>query len=60
MQPVLKHSRQRDAILNMLRSRYDHPTAEQLYSDLKEEHWTSAPGDSDLVGLGMEPENLYY
>lgn len=35
MSTVLKHSRQRDAILNMLRSRYDHPTAEQLYTDLK-------------------------
>ena len=37
MKPVLKHSRQRDAILNMLRSRYDHPTAEQIYTDLKVE-----------------------
>jgi Fur family peroxide stress response transcriptional regulator len=35
MSVVLKHSKQRDAILNMLRSRYDHPTAEQLYTDLK-------------------------
>ena len=37
MATALKHSRQREAILTMLRSRYDHPTAEQLYSDLKEE-----------------------
>ena len=35
MSAVLKHSKQRDAILTMLRSRYDHPTAEQLYTDLK-------------------------
>ena len=35
MPVALKHSRQRDAILAMLRSRYDHPTAEQLYTDLK-------------------------
>ena len=35
MATALKHSRQRDAILTMLRSRYDHPTAEQLYTDLK-------------------------
>lgn len=35
MATAIKHSRQRDAILTMLRSRYDHPTAEQLYTDLK-------------------------
>lgn len=35
MSVTLKHSKQRDAILTMLRSRYDHPTAEQLYTDLK-------------------------
>jgi len=35
MPTAIKHSRQRDAILNMLRSRYDHPTAEQLYTELK-------------------------
>ncbi len=32
-----KHSRQRDAIINELMSRYDHPTAETLYLKLKEE-----------------------
>lgn len=31
-----KHSRQRDAILDELRSRYDHPTAEELYLSLKQ------------------------
>lgn len=35
---AIKHSRQRDAIINMLRSRYDHPTAEQLYTDLKPDY----------------------
>lgn len=30
-----RNSKQRTAILNELRSRYDHPTAEQLYCDLK-------------------------
>lgn len=35
---LLKHSKQREAILSMLRSRYDHPTAEQLYTDLKKEY----------------------
>lgn len=35
MATAIKHSRQRDAIIANLRSRYDHPTAEQLYSDLK-------------------------
>ncbi len=31
-----RHSRQRDRILENLRSRYDHPTAEELYTDLRE------------------------
>ncbi len=35
MERTLKYSRQREAILESLRSRYDHPTAEQLYIDLK-------------------------
>ena len=30
-----RHSKQRDAILENLRSRYDHPTAEDLYFSLK-------------------------
>lgn len=30
-----KHSRQREALLETLRNREDHPTAEQLYIDLK-------------------------
>ena len=34
---IQKHSRQRDAILNELRSRFDHPTAEELYFSLKKE-----------------------
>ena len=34
---IQKHSRQRDAILNELRSRVDHPTAEELYFSLKKE-----------------------
>lgn len=33
--PVQKHSRQRDAILEELCSRCDHPTAEELYFSLK-------------------------
>lgn len=31
----IKHSKQRDALLNELQSRYDHPTAEDLYSEVK-------------------------
>ena len=34
---ALKHSKQRDAILTELRSRKDHPTAEDLYFTLKAE-----------------------
>ena len=32
---AVKHSRQREAILTELRSRKDHPTAEELYLSLK-------------------------
>ena len=32
----MKHSRQRDAILENLRMRYDHPTAEMVFASLKE------------------------
>ena len=32
----MKHSRQRDAILENLRARYDHPTAEMVFTSLKE------------------------
>lgn len=31
-----RHSRKRDAILNQLSDRYDHPTAETLYAELKD------------------------
>ncbi len=31
----MKHSRQRDAILTNLRARYDHPTAEMVFTSLK-------------------------
>ena len=50
MATTLKHSKQRDAILAMLRSRYDHPTAEQLYTDLK--------GDFPKLSLGTVYRNL--
>ncbi len=33
----IKRSRQRDALINELCSRYDHPTAEALYLSLKKE-----------------------
>lgn len=35
MERTIKYSRQREAIIENLRGRYDHPTAEQLYIDLK-------------------------
>lgn len=34
---MLKRSKQRDAILNFLAARYDHPTAETVYLNIKEE-----------------------
>lgn len=35
---MIKHSKQRDAILEELRSRKDHPTAEELYFSLKADY----------------------
>ncbi|MDO5381290.1 MAG: transcriptional repressor [Eubacteriales bacterium] len=34
----MKHSRQRDAILNHLQSRQDHPTAEAIYNSVRQEY----------------------
>ena len=34
---MLKHSKQRDAILANLRSRYDHPNAEMIFATIREE-----------------------
>lgn len=34
---MLKYSRQRECIKNFLRDRYDHPTAETVYLNIKEE-----------------------
>ena len=34
---MLKHSKQRDAIKNFLADRYDHPTAETVYLNIKKE-----------------------
>ena len=33
-----RYSKQREAILSNLRSRYDHPTADMIYADLKQEN----------------------
>ena len=35
---TLKYSRQREAIKNLLMSRTDHPTADTVYSCLREEY----------------------
>lgn len=37
MERVIKHSKQRDAILSLLKSVCSHPTAEWLYTSLKDE-----------------------
>ena len=34
----IKHSRQRDAIRDNLRNRYDHPTAEMIFTDIREKY----------------------
>ncbi len=35
--PALKHSRQRESIKNFLLSRYDHPTADTIYLNMRKE-----------------------
>lgn len=47
---MIKHSRQRDAIRQNLMNRYDHPTAETVYMDIK--------GDFPNVSLGTVYRNL--
>ena len=37
MVPMIKYSRQRESIKNFLATRYDHPTAETVYMNIKEE-----------------------
>ena len=34
---MMKHSKQREAILKNLRSRYDHPNADMIFASIKEE-----------------------
>ena len=34
---MLKHSKQREAILKNLRSRYDHPNADMIFASIREE-----------------------
>ena len=47
---MVKHSRQRDAIRQNLIGRYDHPTAETVYIDIKE--------DFPNISLGTVYRNL--
>ncbi len=47
---MIKHSRQRDAIRENLMGRYDHPTAETVYMDIKE--------DFPNISLGTVYRNL--
>ena len=54
---VLKRSRQREAILNYLMSRTDHPTADQIYAAIREEYPNISLGTvyrvlGDLVSSG--------
>lgn len=35
---MIRYSRQREAIKNQLSDRYDHPTAETIYAELKKEY----------------------
>ena len=37
MQPATKKSKQRDAIIKFLMTRKDHPTADMVYMNIKEE-----------------------
>ena len=47
---MIKHSRQREAIRQNLMNRYDHPTAETVYMDIK--------GDFPNISLGTVYRNL--
>ena len=47
---MIKHSRQREAIRENLSTRYDHPTAETVYMDIKE--------DFPNISLGTVYRNL--
>ncbi len=47
---MLKYSRQREAIKNFLLQRYDHPTAETVYTNMKE--------DFPNISLGTVYRNL--
>ena len=47
---MIKHSRQREAIRENLMHRYDHPTAEMVYLDIKE--------DFPNISLGTVYRNL--
>lgn len=47
---MIKHSRQREAIRQNLMNRYDHPTAETVYMDIKE--------DFPNISLGTVYRNL--
>ena len=47
---MIKHSRQREAIRQNLIGRYDHPTAEMVYMDIKE--------DFPNISLGTVYRNL--
>ena len=47
---MLKYSRQRESIKKNLMSRYDHPTAEMVYSDIRKEY--------PKVSLGTVYRNL--
>ncbi len=47
---TLKHSRQRDSILNCLMNRHDHPTADSIYASVRQ--------DFPNVSLGTVYRNL--
>lgn len=49
---MIKYSRQRDAIRQNLMNRYDHPTAETVYMDIKE--------DFPNISLGTVYRNLSF
>ena len=46
MQPATKKSKQRDAIIKFLMTRKDHPTADMVYMNIKEEVSEDQSGNS--------------
>ena len=66
-----KHSRQRDAILNFLKTRKDHPTAEVVYTNVREIYPKISMGtvyrnlnllasNGDILKISLEDDSAHF